>query len=215
MTVELDRLYDLIAQRTGIIRKRDYRLEAIAADRALEARFTVGLDCVEPCEIPHPIEQLKARTFPLQGTFKGVWENAFWTYRIEDQADPYQAAIDAWWASPVHKANLLNADATTHGLGVYYEDKAVIGNRRWYFIQEFTKDLLPDAHAIKAQYTPGTITGYRFHDDGSVAATKTVTFSRLANGATDGSAVINGQLYVHVTGGKLKGWWIHPRRYRG
>lgn len=214
MSVELDRLYELIAQRTGITRKRDYRLEAIAADRALEARFTVGLDCIDPCEIPHPIDQLMARTFPLQGTFKGVWENAFWTYKVEDQADPYQAALEAWWASPVHKANLLNVNATTHGLGVYSEAKAGNANRRWYFIQEFTKDLLPDPSAIKVRYIPGSYTGYRFHDDGSVADQVTVSFSRNASGATDGTAVINGQLYAHVTGGKLSGFWVHPKRYR-
>jgi hypothetical protein len=214
MSVELDRLYDLIAQRTGITRKVDHRLEQIAADRALEARFTVGLDCIDPCEIPHPVQQLMARTFPLQGRSKGVWENAFWTYEVEDQADPYAAALEAWWASPVHRQNLLNADATTHGLGVYSERKVGQSNIRWYFVQEFTKDLLPDPHAIKVSYVPGDYTAYRFHSDGSVAAIKNAHYDRNASGATDGSAIINGQLYVHVTGGRLKGWWLHPRRYR-
>lgn len=213
MSVELDRLYDLIAQRTGITRNRDLRLEALAADRALEARFTVGLDCVAPCEIPHPVEQLKARTFLLQGTFKGVWENAFWTYKIEDQDDPYQAALEAWWASPVHKDNLLRDEATTHGLGVYSEAKPGSPNRRYYFVHEFTKDLLTDATALKTTFRAGTYNAYHFHADGSVAQSTTFTFSREAIGATDGSAVINKQLYVHMTGGKTAGWWIHPVRY--
>jgi hypothetical protein len=214
MSVELDRLYDLIAQRTGITRKVDHRLEAIAADRALEARFTVGLDCIDPCEIPHPIDQLKARVWPLQGTFKGVWENAYWSYRADIQADPYASALEAWWNSPEHHDNLMRTDATTIGLGVYSEQRPGDVNRRWYFIATFAKDLLPDPHAIKVSYVPGDYTAYRFHSDGSVAAIKNAHYDRNASGATDGSAVINGQLYVHVTGGRLKGWWLHPRRYR-
>jgi hypothetical protein len=208
MSVELDVLYDAIAQRTGITRVRDYRLEAVATDRALEARHTVGLDCIEPCEIPHPVPELKARTFPIQGTFKGVWENAFWTYRIEDQADPYSAALEAWWASPEHKANLLNDAATHHGLGVYFEDKNGSGNRRWYFIQLFTKPLLPNPDASDVILDAGLQRGFKFHDDGSLARTKTMLLNTPIVRACDGRAIINGSAYLHLTASRLADYWV-------
>ena len=129
---DLDRLYELLTAKTGIVRRRDARLERLAADRALEGRFEVGMTGQTP--ISHPINQLKARTWPLQGTFKGVWENAFWWNQAG--VDKVAGAVEAWWNSPAHRANLERPEATTWGCGIYHEGNAS------YFITEFTRDLL-------------------------------------------------------------------------
>lgn len=213
MSVETERLYDLIEQRTGIARVADARLEAIAADRALEARYQVGLDCNDPCEITHPINQLKARAFPIQGTFKGVWENAFWTYKIADQPDPHMAALEAWWASPTHKANLLRAEATTYGLGVYAEEKLGSPNIRWYFILVFTKDLLPSPDAPKAILRKGFHVGFKYHDDGTVADTKDATWSENKPFPVMRRSIINGEAQLELGGGALNGYWVKEGRY--
>lgn len=211
MTVERDRLYDLMAERTGILRIRDSRLEAIAADRALEGRYAEGLVCVEPCEIQHPVSQLKARTFPIQGTLKGVWENTFWTYVAT--ADPYLAALDAWWDSPAHHANLMRTEATHHGLGVYFEDVAG-GNRRWYFIQVLTKQLLPHPDAKRVRLEAGQHYGYRFHDDGSIAKTKGAVLAEATSYSVDRRQVIRGEAFLHLKGGTFKEFWLPESSYR-
>lgn len=212
MGIETDRLYDLIETRTGIARTVDWRLEEIARDRALEARYQVGLDCVEPCEITHPVNQLKARAFPLQGVFKGVWENAFWTYKAADQADPYTAALEAWWASPVHRANLLRAEATHQGLGVHSEVKPGSPHIRYYFVHVFTKELLP-SFTGKAVLRKGSHTGREYHDDGNVATTATATWDRDKAFPVLRRAVINGEPMLQLAGGSLAGYWVHEGRF--
>lgn len=142
----IDRLYALLEAKTGIVRKRDPRLEKIAADRALEARYEVGTTGTTP--ISHPINQLKARTFPLQGVQKLVLENAAWNYAF---ADPIQAIVDGWWNSAPHRANLLNADATTWGIGLYVE-----GDRH-YAVTIFCRDLMTRAVVVSGTSFPDAL----------------------------------------------------------
>lgn len=163
---EKARLYQRMTELTGITRIVDPRLEKIAEDRALEARYTVGVDGAEG--IPHPVNQLKARTWPLQGVFKGVWENALWHYYPELWVDPVEAAIDAqlpdgtkvgWWNSPTHKWNLQNDDATHWGLGIYEELPYSNQGPRWYFICEFTKALNMTVFVASGQNYPDALSG--------------------------------------------------------
>ena len=150
----LDRLYQLLEQHSGITRKRDRRLEHIARDRAVEARYVVGLVTDGNDGIPHPVEQLMARTFPMQGAFKGVWENCAWSYGY---ADPIQRLADGWWNSAPHRANLMNADATTWGIGHYTETPAD-GVTRHYAVTIFTKDLLmPPAIVVNGLNYPDAL----------------------------------------------------------
>lgn len=141
------KLYNRIETLTGIKRKIDPRLEKIAEDRAIEARYQVGT--TGTTGITHPTNQLMARTWPLQGAFKGVWENATWHYYPATWVDPIDALIDAtlpdgtkvgWWNSMAHKTNLINPEATTYGIGLHKVDLAT-GADRWYAITIFTKDL--------------------------------------------------------------------------
>ena len=154
--MDLDRFYALLTAKTGIQRKRDRRLEAIAADRALEARFTVGTD--GSMGIPHPVDQLKARTWPIQGTFKGVWENAIWHYAQWFLDDPFHNATEGWWASTAHRNNLLRTDATHWGLGVHIEPPAAGQTTpRWYGICLFTKELKMRAVVVSGENYPDAL----------------------------------------------------------
>ncbi len=152
MTYETEkaRLYSKMEQLTGIKRKIDPRLEKIADDRALEARFQVGTTGSTP--ISHPVDQLKARTWPMQGTYKGVWENATWHYYPSTWVDPIDAMVDGtlpsgskvgWWNSAAHKTNMMNPDATSWGLGIHVEPVPNMASRH-YAITIFTKDLKMD-----------------------------------------------------------------------
>jgi hypothetical protein len=161
---EKAKLYQRIEQLTGISRKIDPRLEKIAEDRALEARFQVGTTGATP--ISHPLDQLKARTWPLQGTFKGVWENATWHYYPPVWVDPIDALIDAmlpdgtkvgWWNSQAHKDNLLNVDATTQGIGLFKVHIAPTMADRWYAIHIFTKDLNMDVVVVNGKNFPDAL----------------------------------------------------------
>lgn len=135
MTDSVERLYTELTKLTGINRKRDPRLEKIATDRAMEAYFQVGT--TGTTAITHPIDQLKARTWPLMGTYKGVWENAVWLYGYDD---PIGQMVTAWWNSAAHHENLVNTDATTWGIAVL--EVPVVGQAtRYYGITTFTKDL--------------------------------------------------------------------------
>jgi hypothetical protein len=140
-----DRLYSLLEGLTGIKRKPDPRLEKIATDRALEGRLTVGLVLDGNDGIPHPYEQLKARTWPLQDATKGVWENAMWIFGYPD---PIGAIAEGWWVSPEHHSNLVNPAATTWGLGLYTEagPGGPTDAVRYYGICVFTEDLTMRAY---------------------------------------------------------------------
>jgi hypothetical protein len=148
LTSDRGRLYGLLEGLTGIVRKRDARLEKIAADRALEARYTVGVVLDGNDDIPHPVKQLEARTWPLQGTYKGVWENAEWVYGYPD---PILTIADGWWNSAPHKANLVNVAATTWGIGLYVESYS--GVNRYYAITVFTQDLKADSPPLPTIFT--------------------------------------------------------------
>jgi ribosome modulation factor len=168
---EKKKLYERIEALTGIKRKRDTRLEKIAEDRALEARYQVGISGTTP--ISHPIQQLQARTWPLQGTFKGVWENATWHYYPPTWVDPIDALIDGtltntgipeiegdkvgWWNSAPHKTNLLNPDATTYGIGLVKQEMTAPTAPRWYAITVFTKDLEMDVVVVNGTTFPDAL----------------------------------------------------------
>lgn len=143
MTSQLDKLYDDLTAATGIARARDVRLERIAMDRALEARFQVGTDGA--ALISHPINQLKARVFRLQDATASVHENAVWGYYNEWQdGKAWNEVVEAWMSSPEHRANLMRATDTTWGLG-YHHSPPGPGqtNDRYYFILILTEDLWP------------------------------------------------------------------------
>lgn len=145
---EKARLYSLLEEKTGIKRIIDPRLEKIADDRALEGFYEVGKTGDTP--ISHPINQLKARTWPLQGTFKGVWENAHWWNQAG--IDQVQKAVDSWWESSVHHNNLMNTTATHWGMGIYVNGNA------WYFITTFTKELRMRVIIASGEVFPDALT---------------------------------------------------------
>jgi uncharacterized protein YkwD len=48
----------------------------------------------------------------------GCWENVAYNYE-EDKMAACTKAMEQWWTSPGHKANLLADDATLNGVGYY------------------------------------------------------------------------------------------------
>lgn len=159
-----ERLYSLLSALPDVpARKRDARLEKIADDRALEAYYEVGISGAAP--ITHPLPQLFARMYPLQGpTAKGVWENALWHYYPPLWVDPIAAIVDAtlpdgtkvgWWNSQAHKDNLLNTAATSWGIGLYVQPVSSEAPR-YYAITEFTEDLIPatPVYPLPTAFTP-------------------------------------------------------------
>ena len=166
MTYEIEKayIYSKMEGLTGIKRKIDPRLEKIAEDRVLEARLQVGTTGSTP--IAHPIQQLMARTWPLQDATKGVWENALWHYYPASWVNPLDAIVDAtlpdggkvgWWNSPAHKTNLTNPDATTWGLALLKVSVGSVGTDRWYAITIFTKDLNMDVVIVNGKNFPDAL----------------------------------------------------------
>ena len=211
----LDRLYTLLETSTGIKRNRDTRLELIAADRALEARFQVGT--IGATGIQHPVNQLLARTYHLHpSNVTEVREVATWHYYGPTQVDPIQALVDftlstgkiGWMNSPEHEAILRNADLTTWGLGLHYED-VPDGNRRWYAIGVLTKTLRP-LQARRFTVAGGDHTGYQFTAKGDVIGSKTVGIGPAGSGALYDVRVDvpNKGPHLHVVNGAWRNYWL-------
>ena len=138
---DLDRLYSELATACGVLRIRDPRLELLAMDRALEARYAVGTDGT--LGIPHPTHQLIARTYPQRaGTFHSVHENAVWGYGQFWGDDFVAKVVEAWMDSPIHRANLERISDTHWGIGYHVEPPT--GSQtapRIYVIADFTTKL--------------------------------------------------------------------------
>ena len=81
----LDRLYETLTAKTGIMRIRDVRLERLAMQRAYEMRIDQGLTHEQGEEIHHQFPQIQSAVWPWQGhpptdQSYTVTENATWHY---------------------------------------------------------------------------------------------------------------------------------------
>jgi hypothetical protein len=104
----LERFYDLLTQRTGIVRTIDSRLEFAARYRSQEAVTQVGYDA-SGGGIPHPTATERRNLLGWPAGF-GTAEMAIWGYLL---GDPVEWAADGLMDSPPH-ATILNEPAWTH-----------------------------------------------------------------------------------------------------
>lgn len=157
------RAYALIEKWTGIKRTVDPRLEWIADQRAYEAYLEVGTHGTSP--ITHPIQKLMDWTWPLQGTYKGVWENAAWHYYPPSWTNPIDAIIGTtfttgqkwgWWYSDSHRKNMMEPRATHMGIG-FHRVPVSGSSDRWYGILILTMELLMDVVIVNGNTFPDAL----------------------------------------------------------
>lgn len=215
-TSNLTRLYTDLTAKTGITRKRDVRLERIAADRALELRHGLGLSQEPGEEIEHDPDQLKARVWPWQASPR-VTENAAWHYYPPSWVDPIDAAIDAtlpdgtkvgWWNSPIHRQQLENPAYTYWGHGIYFED--VPGEaRRWYFITVFAADM-EGLEVVKTDLPAGKMLAYHLTADGKVIHRASRNFQTEREVGFDDRMQVPGRgAMIHLVGRTpLSTYWL-------
>jgi hypothetical protein len=223
-TSDLNRLYSMLTEKTGIERYRDVRLEKIAAERALEMRYQQGLLFDSDNPIQHEPYQLRARVYPWQDT-DGVTENALWHYYPPTWVDHIQAAVDftfpddpetygssaglsiGWWNSNIHRDQLLDTRWTSWGNGIYYEDTN-LGARRWYFITVFASDL-DDLNTKEITLTPALYFAYHLTADGKTIHKARKAFSADTSVLVDDRAHIPGRgPMFHLASTSLRHRWI-------
>lgn len=214
----LDRLYEMLEEKTGITRIRDVRLEKIAADRALEMRLHQGLIYNPNNPIEHEMLQVRARSFPWM-TDDRATENAAWHYYPPNWVDPIQGAIEwtfpddpevygdlagqsvGWWNSTPHRSQLMDTSYTHWGHGIHFEDTS-LGARRWYFITVFAQPMAP--------LTTRTVTlladqhiGYHLTADGQVIHKQYTKLTSPTPATVDDRMQVPGRgPMIHLTGGK-------------
>jgi hypothetical protein len=204
----LDRLYTELITASGVHRIRDTRLEMLAMDRALEARYEVGTG--EPVfGIPHPIAQLVARTYPLRGVpIHSVHENAVWNYQADWQQDFVPKVVEAWMTSQDHRDNLLRQSDTHWGLGFHIETVPGLTNKRFYVIAVFTT-ALSELPIRRVAFQAGTHFGQQYTANGSVIAKKTKVLGTPQGSDYDVRAEIPGRgPHLHIVNGMWKGYWL-------
>lgn len=207
MTSDLDRLYAELTTAGGITRTRDPRLELIAMDRALEARLTVGTEGA--VGIPHPAQQLLARTFPHRAVpTASVHENAVWNYSASWQDDFVPQVVTAWTESLPHFENLTRASDTHWGIGYHIEPPTGIQqNNRYYVIAVFTTPLKPIVKRT-VTFSTGPATAYQFGAMGQVLELKSVK-SVGAESKFDLRAEIPGRgAHLRITKGGFTNYWV-------
>jgi hypothetical protein len=203
----LDGLYTALITASGVHRIRDTRLEMLAMDRALEARYEVGTDGA--AGIPHPIAQLIARTYPHRALpTHSVHENCVWSYRADWQEDFVPKVVEAWMGSDLHRDNLLRASDTTWGLGYHVESVPGQTNKRIYVCAEFTTALAP-LIPRRVAFQAGTHFGQQYTANGAVIAKKTKTLATAQGSDYDVRAEIPGKgPHLHIVNGMWKGYWM-------
>jgi hypothetical protein len=149
----LERFYDLLTQRTGIVRTIDSRLEFAARYRSQEAVTQVGYDA-SGGGIPHPTATERRNLLGWPSGF-GTAELATWNYLFHD---PVQAAVHGLMNSPDHRAILIEPAWDHWGAGIHTTwkpgDEQTPLNARHYFLIWFSIG----APAVKAIVYNGTST---------------------------------------------------------
>lgn len=208
----LDRLYAELITASGVHRIRDTRLELVAMDRALEARYTVGTE--GSLGIPHPTAQLIARTYPHRAhTPHGVHENAVWSYRDDWQADFVPRVVEAWMNSEAHRDNLLRVTDTHWGLGYHVEPPTGSQtNSRIYVIavlSEALRDIAPGSVVMQ----PGDHVGRQRTASGRFIAAAKVHLDSATTYEYDVRQYIPQQgPHYHLVSGPLKHYWVKTKK---
>ncbi len=159
---EVEQFYSLLVAGIGWTRKRDRRLEYLAAQRTVEAREQVGLNATGTASdlIVHPSQDVLEARLGEDWHLKGVGELGTWGYQF---LKPIEALVD--YTSPIsgrkfgllntepHRTILMDASYKYWGCAIY--DELPAGepelNRRRYGIVILSKE----APIVKAVVVSG------------------------------------------------------------
>jgi hypothetical protein len=113
-------------------------------------------------------------------------------------------------------ASSANADQRIRVIGRNYYYRITNGAFAGYLVPEAFDDRVLLGKVQEQKYTPnlrlnfqpGTYTGYAYSANGTVTATKTLTFSAASSAPLGASAIVNARTSYQVTAGAYVGYWL-------